>query len=106
MVVEVQIRYDCPHCKGVGIVQNPVWAEFWEQPNAKGMTNEETEQWFEDRGLMGWSDFIMGQRCRLFPDEEIPCYECEGTKVLYRWVPVESILPGQHTADGMGVLSY
>ena len=104
-MVEVQIRYKCPDCDGVGVVQNPCWAEFWAQPGAKEMSNEECEKWFEDRGLMYWSKPYLGRQVRLFPDEEIPCNECEGTKVLYRWVPVESILPGQHTADGMGVLS-
>ena len=103
--VEVQIKYECSYCEGVGVVQGYEWKEFWEQPNAKDMTNEETEQWFEERGYMHWSSYQCGQRVRLFPEEEVPCNECEGSKVLYRWVPVESILPRQLTSDGMGVIT-
>jgi hypothetical protein len=104
-MVEVQIRYDCKDCDGKGIVQNPVWTEFFEQPGSDTMTNEEIEQWFEDRNLMSWAKPYMGQRVRIFPDEEIPCIECEGAKKIVRWVPVASIMPGQQTADGLGVLT-
>ena len=88
---EVQIKYECPECEGAGRVQNPCWAEFFEQSAGKNMTIEEEEKWFEDRGYMEWSKPYMGQRTRLFPDEELPCNECEGSKVLYKWVAVESL---------------
>ena len=92
MSMEIQVRYNCPECNGTGVVQNPDWAEFYEQPNAKQMSEAETEAWFIERGLMVESKPYLGHTVCLFPEEEIPCGECDGTGMIQRWMPVEEVV--------------
>lgn len=91
MKTEVQIRQSCKYCEGAGIRQNPIWAEFWEQPNACELTGEQVEAWFMERGAMQRSRPVMGKCIDILPDEAIWCWECEGQGQITRWVPIDEL---------------
>ena len=90
--MEVNVRNTYTECKGTRIVQNPVWAEFWAQPNAQQLTNEQTEAWFRERGAMRLHKGLYGDRIELFPDEEQTCYNCEGTGYNEKWLDLAEFL--------------
>lgn len=90
---KITIEHDCPHCGALGVVPNPVWCEFWKQPNAKEINDdaEKLEEWFESRGLMQDSRPHMGKTVRLFPEEEFQCPDCEGYKRISKAVTLDEL---------------
>lgn len=92
--ITVQIAYDCPHCKGTGVVRHPAWAEFWKLPNAKELVaapnHEKLMDWFRERGDTFFKTH-MGVVAELVPDEEMPCGECEGTKRLTKTISIAEL---------------
>lgn len=93
--MEVQIREKCPHCEN-GMVANWIWQEFykWEKEVYQAEHGEhsvpemdEVDQWFRDRG------YATG---KYLPKEEVPCSECEGESIIFRWVPLEELFSLAH----------
>jgi hypothetical protein len=83
--MEILVREKCSECKGEGIVQHPVWAEFWREHANQSPTIEETEHWFRDRGHILHR---RGHEC--LPEEEISCTCDDG--YIESWVAPEQVL--------------
>ena len=78
----------CPHCEGIGIVYNPVWARFHDDLKAKEATsgyicgqtlNELIDQWAHDNGYSCADN--MGP-------EEYECDTCGGRGKRERQIPL------------------
>lgn len=101
--MEVQVREKCAECAGAGVVQTAAWGAFWgdegratrEHAEAlrahgyHGDANEHELAFFRERG---WT-VAAHEGCygEVFPQEEEPCSECEGSTWTYRWVALEDL---------------
>ena len=89
--IQVLIRKKCTLCRN-GLVQSPLWKEYWSSHTPKQDTDEEMLRWFADRGYLQESKPLMGLRCNMFPPEEIPCPDCFGATYLEYWEDLETLL--------------
>ena len=80
-------KYQCPKCEGVGIIQNPIWAQYWEEnPHGNNNTADEDLAWFRENysySIESWKDA---------PHEEIYCDECEGEKNITESIDLRDAL--------------
>lgn len=66
-MLELLTRSDCIACAGSGLVQHPLWAEFWaSHQEASGLTADDAKAWFREQGQDSP------------PPEEITCKPCAG----------------------------
>ena len=77
----VECEESCPVCGGSGAVEHPAWTRYWQEHHGKSLpTPEDDERWFREWG------------CDEIPNEEIPCAECDGARVIRQRVPLEDAL--------------
>ena len=69
----IERREICPRCNGQGCYENPIWVEFYDDPdNAEADQDQDTVKlWMVARGYMHPGDD--------FPPDEIECFRCDGT---------------------------
>lgn len=98
----VTVEEDCSQCDGVGVVQHPAWAQYWNEfggpENHEPETRKEILDWFYDNG---WSFELRNGH---LPSEEEPCSECEGAGVVVRRVQLADALedifqPGEEITE-------
>jgi len=73
----------CPECGGSGMVKNPLWALVREEHPASGIGSQEERRFWLEYGP--YEDR---------PDEEEPCFECNGTGRVTDWVDLREALGG------------
>jgi hypothetical protein len=77
----------CPECAGRGVVTHPAWELYYEENGEHGILDEEGHldvsldvAWFQTQGY----DYP--------PDEEVPCWVCEGEGTIRREVDLAAAL--------------
>lgn len=73
---EIAVRTVCLECLGKRMVQEAMWALYWETFGQEGTirTQKEDLEWFRENGF------------ERIPPEEIVCWECDGTGKIETWV--------------------
>lgn len=73
----------CWKCMGAGVVQHPMWAQYWAHFCVQGTrnTSEQDRAWFQEQG---WDEDL--------PGEEETCPECEGAKKIVSQIPLAEAL--------------
>jgi len=71
----------CPECEGSGVVQHPAWERFWAKYPPGTSTSEQEKQFWDEEGYYDGP-----------PNEEEPCYECEGRGEIVDWVDLADAL--------------
>jgi len=87
---QVQVREICDGCTQ-GVVYSPVWEEYWRTWDKK------RESFIEKQTSENWSsskinyEFDLWEKANPSPEcpEEDICAECEGAKVILKWVSLE-----------------
>ena len=91
---EIHVRSQCWHCKGVGIIENPVWKRYWEwrgdAPSCLEQVGRDSNWWLE-QGYQYCPSLSIDKR----PPEEIDCPECDGTGYIESWVPASLFRPAE-----------
>ena len=77
----------CPACGGHVVVTHPAWELYYREHGTLGILNGEGQPdmaldvaWFQKQGY----DYP--------PDEEVPCWECEGSGLIRREVDLAAAL--------------
>ena len=84
----VQIRENCTSCNN-GVVESPDWMHYW------GIWDKHRKTFLQQQTDENWSssrinyEFDNWEKENPYPEEpeEIPCGECEGNRVIVRWIP-------------------
>jgi len=71
----------CPVCNGEGIIQNAMWEMFWTKYPPGTSTIEQEKQFWAEQGYYDGP-----------PNEEEPCYECQGRGEVEDWVSLSEAL--------------
>ncbi|GAA5334062.1 hypothetical protein [Thermus hydrothermalis] len=79
------VRFDCEECGGTGVVEHPLWKQYWDEWRALG----KPKSWLEQGHIDTW----FSERGEIPPEkEEIDCPLCEGTGKREAWLPVAQVL--------------
>lgn len=85
MNVDIRVRRKCEGCPdSSGVVQHPLWVEYWEWMDSRGSSRrslDEEARWWEDHG-----------HPQLPPPEEVACKLCEGSGYVEAWEPLDVLL--------------
>lgn len=78
----VTMEADCSECKGQGATIHPRWEQLYEELDPYDSLNsfDAVVDWFRQQGFEDP------------PDEEIPCYECDGSGTIRREVELREAL--------------
>jgi len=83
----------CEACDGSGMVQHPIWVEFWEPWRDLSLPCPIPENFYDDRAReLGYPNSAA------MPEEEIECSACQGSGYVRREVPLVVAL------EALGVL--
>lgn len=80
--LEVLVRHECTECRGGGLVQHPVWMEFFSRPERMNWSQAKVNAWFFSR---------TGKDPDLIPDD-IACPVCDGSGQETAWASLPELL--------------
>ncbi len=80
---------ECTKCKGSGIIQAPIWKEFWHwfylNDDNNNPTKKQVIEWWENRGYIKSDEDP-------YPEEKIDCPDCKGNGTIDSQVELGSAL--------------
>jgi hypothetical protein len=78
----LEVSGKCAACHGNGMIQNPMWTEFWTATYSLQAERDNPYPWFEERGWI-----FKGA----LPPKELTCSECDGNGVLHMAISLDEL---------------
>ena len=86
----VQTRDICTDCT-MGVVPNPAWVEWSKERDIYLAIEHKNPNWSSSKRIYEFDEW---EKIHPMPDcgEEDICPECEGTRIILRWITIDEFL--------------